>query len=114
MIVTAAMWIPTIAGTYCCYKMIAEPVLTLADIDRIMEMAWEDRTTFEAISYQFGLSADQVVSLMRREMKPSSFRMWRKRTQGRSTKHARLRIAKGTRFKCSRQRTISGNKITKR
>ena len=57
-------------------------------IDRIIEMAWEDRTTFEAIQYQFGLSEDEVVALMRKEMKASSFRMWRKRVSGRKTKHA--------------------------
>lgn len=88
--------------------------LTTADIDRIIEMAWEDRTTFEAIEHQFGLSEKEVIALMRREMKASSFRMWRKRTDGRSTKHARLRSADVTRFKCSRQRSISGNKIAKR
>ena len=57
-------------------------------VDRIIEMAWEDRTTFEAIQYQFGLSEDEVVALMRKEMKASSFRMWRKRVSGRKTKHA--------------------------
>ena len=57
-------------------------------VDRIIEMAWEDRTTFEAIQYQFGLSEDEVVALMRKEMKASSFRMWRKRISGRKTKHA--------------------------
>lgn len=88
--------------------------LTTADIDRIIEMAWEDRTTFEAIEHQFGLSEKEVIALMRREMKAPSFRMWRKRTDGRSTKHARLRSADVTRFKCSRQRSISGNKIAKR
>ena len=88
--------------------------LTTADIDRIIEMAWEDRTTFEAIDHQFGLSEKEVIALMRREMKASSFRMWRKRTDGRSTKHARLRSANVTRFKCSRQRSISSNKISKR
>jgi len=88
--------------------------LTTGDIDRIIEMAWEDRTTFEAIDHQFGLSEKEVIALMRREMKASSFRMWRKRTDGRSTKHARLRSANVTRFKCSRQRSISSNKISKR
>ena len=57
-------------------------------IDRIIEMAWEDRTTFEAIQYQFGLSENEVIALMRKEMKASSFRMWRKRVSGRKTKHA--------------------------
>ena len=59
--------------------------------DRIVEMAWEDRTPFEAIEFQFGLSEPQVIELMRREMKPSSFRMWRKRVQGRNSKHRQKR-----------------------
>ena len=57
-------------------------------IDRIIEMAWEDRTSFEAIQYQFGLSEKDVIALMRKVMKSSSFRMWRKRVSGRKTKHA--------------------------
>ena len=74
------------------------------DIDRIIEMAWEDRTSFDAIKAQFGLSEKEVIHLMRREMKPSSFRMWRKRVQGRKTKH-RLQ-SEALRFKCSRQQYI--------
>ena len=61
-----------------------------AMIDRIIEMAWEDRTSFEAIHYQFGLSEKEVIELMRKEMKSSSFRMWRKRVSGRKTKHAAI------------------------
>ena len=61
------------------------------DIDRIIEMAWEDRTPFEAITYQFSLSEQQVIALMRKEMNASSFKMWRKRVQGRKTKHEKLR-----------------------
>ncbi len=92
-----------------------EPILlTVADIDRVIEMAWEDRTSFEAIEIQFGLKEKEVIELMRREMKPASFRMWRKRTNGRVTKHEALRSADVDRFKCSRQRNISGNKISKR
>ena len=70
----------------------APPELTPADISRIIEMAWEDRTTFEAIELQFGLNESAVVALMRLEMKASSFRMWRKRMAGRVTKHAALRL----------------------
>jgi uncharacterized protein (TIGR03643 family) len=88
--------------------------LSVADIDRIIEMAWEDRTPFEAIAMQFGLNEPQVIALMRREMKASSFRMWRKRVQGRHTKHSQLRSEAVSRFKCSRQRNISINKISKR
>ena len=84
------------------------------DIDRIIEMAWEDRTTFESIAFQFGLKEQEVIELMRKEMKPSSFRMWRKRVQGRKTKHQKLRTFEKGRFKCSRQRSISNNSISKR
>ena len=62
--------------------------LQASTIDRIIEMAWEDRTSFESIQYQFGLSEKDVIALMRKEMKSSSFRMWRKRVSGRKTKHA--------------------------
>ncbi|WP_299061977.1 TIGR03643 family protein [uncultured Polaribacter sp.] len=82
--------------------------------DRIIEMAWEDRTTFEAILFQFGLKEQEVIDLMRREMKPKSFRMWRKRVQGRKTKHEKLRVFEKGRFKCTRQRSISNNGISKR
>lgn len=88
--------------------------LHTTDIDRIIEMAWEDRTPFEAIAVQFGLAESQVIALMRREMKPASFRMWRKRVQGRRTKHLLLRNEAVQRFKCSRQRSITLNKISKR
>ncbi|MFZ8961124.1 MAG: TIGR03643 family protein [Flavobacteriaceae bacterium] len=79
-------------------------------LDRIIEMAWEDRTPFEAIFAQFGCKEQDVINLMRREMKPSSFKMWRERVQGRSTKHQKLRPEEVERFKCSRQRSISMNK----
>jgi uncharacterized protein (TIGR03643 family) len=62
-------------------------------MSRIVEMAWEDRTTFEAIDHQFGLNESAVIALMRAQMKPASFRMWRKRMKGRVTKHAALRPA---------------------
>ena len=61
--------------------------LTSEDIDRVIEMAWEDRTTFEAIEFQFGLSEAAVIALMRSQLKPGSFRAWRKRVTGRRTKH---------------------------
>lgn len=87
---------------------------TPADIDRIIEMAWEDRTPFEAIEFQFGLRQQEVIAIMRKEMKASSFKMWRQRTKNRNTKHEALRTDAVNRFKCSRQRTISSNKISKR
>lgn len=84
-------------------------------IDRIIEMAWEDRTPFEAIKLQFDLSEREVITLMRKELKRSSFLLWRKRVNsGVSQKHAQKRNPAITRFKCSRQRAISMNKISKR
>jgi uncharacterized protein (TIGR03643 family) len=88
--------------------------LSLQEIDRIIEMAWEDRTTFDAIKFQFGLKEQEVIELMRLEMKPKSFKLWRKRVQGRKTKHSKLREFESGRFKCSRQRQISNNSISKR
>jgi uncharacterized protein (TIGR03643 family) len=85
------------------------------DIDRIIEMAWEDRTPFEAIKTQFGFSEANVISLMRRELKRSSFNLWRMRVNsGISQKHAQKRNPEITRFKCTRQQTITINKISKR
>lgn len=90
------------------------PLLAPDAIDRIIGMAWEDRTPFDAIKAQFGVSEQQVIELMRREMKPGSFRMWRERVQGRATKHAAKRNFAEVRHKCDRQRLISSNKISKR
>ena len=84
-------------------------------IDRIIEMAWEDRTPFEAIEFQFGLSEAEVVALMRRQLKRSSFNLWRKRVHsGVSQKHLQKRPDGITRFRCKLQRAISSNKISKR
>ena len=88
--------------------------LTDKEIDRIIEMAWEDRTTFEAIEIQFGIKEKEVIVLMRKYMNASSFKMWRKRTNGRSTKHGALRSNAIGRFKCKLQKTITQNKISKR
>ncbi|MCP2036994.1 TIGR03643 family protein [Chryseobacterium sp. HSC-36S06] len=83
--------------------------------DRIIEMAWEDKTPFEAIEFQFKITEPEVIELMRAELKPSSFRLWRKRVNsGISQKHLMKRNPEINRFKCSRQRTISHNKISKR
>jgi uncharacterized protein (TIGR03643 family) len=90
-------------------------ILSVADTDRIIEMAWEDRTPFSAIEVQFGLTEADVIQLMRSELKRSSFNRWRKRVNsGVSTKHDINRPDGMTRFKCSRQRPVSGNRITKR
>lgn len=85
------------------------------DIDRIIEMAWEDRTPFEAIKVQFNMAEAEVIKLMRKELKRSSFNLWRKRVNsGVSQKHLLKRNPEITRFKCSLQKTISLNKISKR
>lgn len=91
--------------------------LELSDIekDRIIEMAWEDRTPFEAITIQFGLPEKEVIKLMRETLKRSSFNLWRKRVNsGVSQKHAKKRNPEIDRFKCTLQRNITGNKISKR
>jgi len=88
---------------------------TERELDRIIEMAWEDRTPFEAISFQFGLLEKEVIKVMRSTLKESSFKLWRKRVNSTvSQKHLNKRSSDITRFKCSRQRSISGNKISKR
>ena len=85
------------------------------DIDRVIEMAWEDRTPFEAISFQFGLTEADTIKLMRTELKRNSFNLWRKRVNsGVSQKHLMKRTTDIKRFKCSRQKSISMNKISKR
>lgn len=89
--------------------------MTTIDIDRIIEMAWEDRTPFEAITFQFGLAEKEIIALMRKELKRRSFNLWRKRVNsGVSQKHLQKRMETITRFKCSRQRVITMNKISKR
>lgn len=88
---------------------------TERELDRIIEMAWEDRTPFEAILFQFGLPEKEVIKVMRGNLKESSFKRWRKRVNsGVSQKHLKKRNQDITRFKCSRQKAISGNKISKR
>jgi len=76
-------------------------VLDEAEISRVVEMAWEDRTPFEAIELQFGLNQDGVIKLMRRELKQSSFKLWRERTHGQTTKHAKLRSPEVSRHKAN-------------
>lgn len=90
-------------------------ILNEVQIDRVIEMAWEDRTPFEAIEYQFSLTEKDVIVLMRKELKLSSFKLWRARVNsGVSQKHLYKRSSEIDRFRCSRQRTISHNKISKR
>ena len=87
---------------------------SLIEIDRIIEMAWEDRTPFEAIFDQFDINEKELISIMRNNLKKSSFRLWRERVNGRKTKHSVLRENGVDRFKCNLQRGISNNKISKR
>lgn len=81
-----------------------DSTLSDATVSRIVEMAWEDRTAFEAIEAQFGLNESAVIDLMRKHMKPSSFKMWRKRVSGRRTKHAVLRGAVFLRHRATNSR----------
>ena len=84
------------------------------ELDRIIEMAWEDRTSFDVIKKQFGIDEKYVIKLMRKELKEKSFKMWRKRVQGRSTKHSSMSSGDKLRFKSNSQRQITLNKISKR
>jgi len=88
--------------------------LTPEEIDRIIEMAWEDRTTFDAIKFQFGLGEAEVKELMKRELKFSSYKLWRERVENCKTKHAAKRNTEIDRFKSTSQRQITNNKISKR
>ena len=72
------------------------------DIDRIIEMAWEDRTPFEALEKQFKIKENDVRKIMRSNLKESSFKLWRKRVKGRKPKHQKTSIS--TRFKSQNQK----------
>lgn len=95
-------------------KIIEKYQLQASDIDRIVEMAWEDRTPFDAIKTQFGLQESEVIELMKYEMHLNNWKKWRARVQGRSTKHAAKRDPEILRFKSRQQRQISGNRQSKR
>lgn len=84
------------------------------DIDRVIEMAWEDRTPFDAIEFQFGLRESDVKEVMKKNLKMSSYKLWRKRVHTISIKHVAKRSADVNRFKCTMQKAISMNKISKR
>lgn len=88
--------------------------LSPEDVDRIIEMAWEDRTPFDAILSQFGITEGETIELMRRSMKQSSFKMWRARVQGRATKHSKKSPEDLTTFKSRMQKGIALNKMSKR
>ena len=85
--------------------MVKNKKFTLEEINRIIEMAWEDRTPFDAIKSQFNLSNDEVVKIMRNNLKEKSFNLWRKRVRGRKTKHSELRN-----FKIGRHHSYDQNK----
>jgi uncharacterized protein (TIGR03643 family) len=94
-------------------KVIEKYNLSKEDIDRIVEMAWEDRTPFEAIEFQFGLKESEVIEVMKFEMKLNNWKKWRARVQGRATKHRVLRGDDVLRFKSKMQRA-TGNRISKK
>ena len=75
--------------------------LSPADVSRVVEMAWEDRTPFEAIAASYGLSEPDVIRLMRRELSTSAFKRWRDRVSGRRTKHSQQRPANVDRHQSS-------------
>ncbi len=95
-------------------KIREEFQLTEIDVDRIISMAWEDRTPFEAIEVQFKLKEAHVIKLMQQEMTLKNWKKWRARVQGRKTKHRALRSDEVTTFKCDLQRNITRNKISKK
>ena len=95
-------------------KIIEKYQLTDQDVDRIVQMAWEDRTPFEAIEFQFGLKEAEVIKLMKHEMRLNNWKKWRARVQGRSTKHAKLREEGVDRFHSKMQRSITSNRISKK
>ena len=117
------------SDNYCHYSDLSSPmayvsihkkatnevqVLKEEEIDRVIEMAWEDRTPFDAIEKQFGLKEADVKALMKKELKFSSYKRWRERVEACQTKHLKKRSAEIDRFKCNLQRGITGNKISKR
>ncbi len=91
-----------------------DEVLTQIDVDRIIEMDWEDRTSFDGIQRQYGITEAQVIKIMRNNLKRSSFKLWRMRAHSISIKHEAKRDESINRFKCSLQKIISQNKISKR
>lgn len=112
---------------YCHYSDLPSPIaymemedevlekeFSIIDIDRVIKMAWEDKTTFDAIKIQFGLSENEVKAIMKKHLKFNSYKLWRERVSSCKTKHAKIRNPSINRFKCKLQRTITFNKISKR
>lgn len=95
-------------------KIIEKHKLSEEQIDRIIGMAWEDRTPFDAIEFQFGLTEAEVIKLMKFQLKLSSWKKWRSRVQGRKTKHRKLMGNDIQRFRSKAQKHITGNRISKK
>ena len=95
-------------------KIIQKYQLSETDVDRIINMAWEDRTPFEAIEVQFGLREAEVIQLMKYSMRLNNWKKWRARVQGRKTKHAKLRGQEVNRFHSKSQKLITNNRISKK
>lgn len=95
-------------------KIIEKYKLEDQDVDRIVGMAWEDRTPFEAIEIQFGLNEGEVIKLMKHEMRLNNWKKWRARVQGRKTKHANKRLAGMDRFRSKAQKSITQHRISKK
>ncbi len=92
-------------------KLIRNKKLTKGDLERIVRMGWEDRTSFEAIMAQFGICEKELLQIMRNILGDSAFRRWRKRAhQHGHLKHEKKRGFKVGRFKSSRQRTDGSTK----
>ena len=85
----------------CSYSGLSSVMSYTLDIDRIIEMVWEDRTPFDAIEYQYGIKENQVRKIMRENLSESSFKLWRKRVKGRKTKNKKT--SSSTRFKSKNQ-----------
>jgi uncharacterized protein (TIGR03643 family) len=95
-------------------KVIRKYNLSEEDLDRIVQMAWEDRTPFEAIETQFGPTEAEVIKIMKHQMRLRNWKKWRARVQGRKTKHAHLRDQSVDRFRSKMQRSITKNRISKK
>ncbi len=113
-------------NNYCYYSDLPSPmaymeediktsnIFSEIEIDRIIEMAWEDRTSFDSIKFQFGLNESEVKALMKKHLKFSSYKLWRKRVENCKTKHSLKRLSSINRFKSKSQKLIANNKISKR
>lgn len=99
---------------YMAQDIIEKHNLGKFDLDRIVEMAWEDRTPFDTIEFQFGVTEQEVIRIMKDQMKLKNWKKWRARVSGRTTKHRALRSEGVNRFKSSAQKVITNNRISKK